>query len=573
MSLYRLRKSDVPLEKDAPFSVRPLIQNLLRDRGITKDEDAMSFIKPDYVRDTHSPQLLKDMEKATARFVSAIKGNERVAIYSDYDHDGIPGAVIFNDFFTKIGFANYEIYIPHRNAEGFGLNVEAIDELNERGAKVIVSVDCGINDLEEALHAKKLAIDLIVTDHHQAVRGIPEAYAVVNPNQDGCEYPNKFLCGAGVAFKFLQAVMELGAWNIQRGWEKWMLDMVAIATLSDMVPLVGENRVLAYYGLMVLRQSRRPGVRALLKKIGVRQSDITEDDVGFSISPRINAASRMGIPMDAYKLLSVTDQNEAERLVAHLEAINAVRKGIVASMVKEIHEVIRVRYKEGCIGRVIVAGNPAWKPSLLGLAANTIMEHYGSPVFLWGREGGTKLKGSCRARGVDVLTLMKDSPSLLEYGGHTMSGGFTIAPAEAHLLEDSLQRSYEALGVGKKQEARLVDDILPVEEVGREIHRELSALAPFGVGNPKPLFIFPAALVADVTSFGKEKNHLKIVLRASDSRTVNAVGFFMKREQFGVTLEKGLRINIVGTIERSTFGGREELRIRIIDIISNESYA
>ncbi len=576
MNSYVVREhTALPTQDD--LAVYPeLMQSLLKSRGFTTKETAEQFLNPDYDRDNHHPYRMKDMERAVERALKAIKNNEKIIIYSDYDADGIPGAVVLHDFFKKIAFENFENYIPHRTEEGFGLNIEAVEEFARDGAKLIITIDCGIADVLPVRRANDLGIDVIITDHHETGLEIPPAYAILNPKQADCQYPEKILCGSGVIFKFVQALVHTARQreivkDITYGWEKWLLDMVGLATLSDMVPLVGENRVFAYYGLKVLRISPRVGLMKLLKKVKTNQRYITEDDIGFMISPRINAASRMGVPLDAFKLLSTKDEVEAGMLSEHLHAINDERKGIVASMVKEIKKTIEHRISGGTMKKVIVLGNPDWKPSLLGLVANTLKDDYGCSVFLWGREDGSVIKGSCRSDGtlsvVDIMHGAKDS--FIAYGGHKMSGGFSVSHEKIHTLEDVLVSAHSILaekGLGIGIEPVMIDKKLSLDDVNWNTYKIIEQLAPFGVGNPKPLFMFERIVIKECKLFGKEKNHLELRFITSESKPVSAIAFFASahtREQ----LKSGMSINLVATLEKSMFKNYPELRLRIVDII------
>jgi single-stranded-DNA-specific exonuclease len=567
------------------------LQILLERRGITDEETAEKFLHPDYERDVHDPFLLKDMDKVVTRILQAIEKNEKVVIYSDYDADGIPGAVVLHDFFKKIGFKNFTNYIPHRHLEGFGLHHEAIEEFAKQKVNLIITIDCGIADVAEALVVKKLGMDLIITDHHEPPEKLPKAFAIIDPKQKDCRYPFKSLCGAGVIYKVVQAILksqknslhltktnrsenisEISESGIKVGWEKWLLDMVGIATLSDMVPLVGENRTLAFYGLKVLRKSPRVGLMKLLGLLKVDQSQITEDDIGFTISPRINAASRMGDPEDAFNLFATDDEEKADVYARHLDKINSERKGVVASMAKEIKHTIDKRLANGEVNKkVLVIGNPEWKPSLLGLVANSLKDTHGCPVFLWGRDGGNVLKGSCRSDGsVDLVELMRgvEEGILGEMGGHAMAGGFSVMQEKVHLLEDHLQISYEKLTLESnfKLEVQKEDMILSLDEVNLENYRYIEKLAPFGKNNPKPVFLFKKIEIKEVKLFGKEKNHLELSFHNSRGRTVKAIGFFMKADHFGSELKAGDKIDLLANFEKSTFRGFTELRLRIVGI-------
>ncbi len=573
---YALRDYSVQTSGDSLNGYPELLRDLLTARGITRAEDAEQFLNPNYDRDNHHPYRMKDMERAVERVLKAIESKERVVIFSDYDADGIPGAVVLHDFFKKIGFEHFENYIPHRHDEGFGLNIPAIEEFAKRGTALVITIDCGIADVAPVRRAVELGMDVIITDHHEPGSELPPAYAIVNPKQATCQYPEKILCGAGVIFKFVQALMYTARQrdivkNIPNGWEKWLLDMVGIATLSDMVPLVGENRVFAYYGLKVLRISPRIGLMKLLRAAKTNQRHVNEDDIGFMISPRINAASRMGIPRDAFRLLSTRDELEADELSTHLDGINNERKGIVASMVKEIKKTIAERIDNGTFKRVLVIGNPDWKPALLGLAANTLKNDYGCTVFLWGREGGELIRGSCRSDGtVSVVELMEATKdSFVTFGGHAMSGGFAVSHEHIHTLEDAIVSAYERITAhhaSREPEKVLIDRRLSINDVNWDTYKLVERLAPFGVGNPKPLFLFERVVVGESKMFGKEKNHLELKLATASGKPVSAIAFFASSEQKSA-VRAGMSINLVGTLEKSMFRNFPELRLRIVDII------
>jgi single-stranded-DNA-specific exonuclease len=575
MLKYKLAPApDNEAEKNL-LNYSPLVRQLLYGRGIKSAEEAEKFLHPHYENHSHDPFKLKDMDKAVERILKAVRNDERVAIWSDYDADGIPGAVVLHDFFKRIGHLNFENYIPDRHGEGFGLNALAVEQLAKNGAKVLITVDCGITDVDEALRAKELGMDLIITDHHLPGLVLPTAYAILNPKQADCIYPEKMLCGSGVVFKLIQALtLKLKTSNFQlpTGWEKWLLDMVGLATLSDMVPLTGENRVLAYYGLKVLKKSPRRGLNELLSVLKLNRADLTEDDVGFSITPRINAASRMGAPIDAFRLFATTDDAEAATLARHLDKVNTERKGKVASLVKEVRRTVEERGQKS----VIVAGNPNWRPALLGLVANSLAEDMRCPVFLWGREESPELKGSCRSGGsVDLSLLMNEARAVFsDFGGHKEAGGFSTTLEKVHLLESELERAYEALRTTRSDlvEERsdfVADAVISLDEVRESTYNEVQKLAPFGVGNPKPVFLFEKAKVCRVEQFGKDKQHLKLTFVKSDGVYVNAIKFYAKPEDFRSNLKdlEGKTVNLLAHLEKSTFGNRTEFRLRVVDLL------
>ncbi|MEK7208212.1 MAG: single-stranded-DNA-specific exonuclease RecJ [Patescibacteria group bacterium] len=595
MQKYKLAPApDSEIEKRL-LSYSPLLRQLLSGRGITSAEEAERFLNPHYENHSHDPFLMKDMEKATARILRAVQNDERIAIWSDYDADGIPGAVVLHDFFKKLGYDNFENYIPDRHGEGFGLNSEAIQQLSNAGAKLLITVDCGITDVEEVALANELGVDIIITDHHLlSSQGLPLACAILNPKQPDCSYPEKMLCGSGVVFKLIQALARTTFCKSKNlnGQEKWLLDMVGLATLSDMVPLTGENRVFAYYGLKVLRKSPRRGLNELFSVLRLNRAELNEDDIGFSITPRINAASRMGAPMDAFRLFVTEDEAEAATLARRLDKINTERKGKVASLVKEV----RRHVEEKGPRKVVVAGNPNWRPALLGLVANSLAEDMRCPVFLWGRDlsaatlaaqagESPELKGSCRSDGsVDLSLLMQEAHSVFsDFGGHKEAGGFSTTLEKVYLLESELERAYEKVRTISQTTIPqyLVDAKLSLDEVSWDLWRDVAKLAPFGVGNPKPLFLFEQVPILKVEPFGRERQHLKLVFEKQNGERISAIKFYSKPEDFGLEnaprsdlgsgersdLGTPFRINLLAHLERSTFRDFPELRLRIVAVV------
>ncbi len=550
------------------------IDNLLFHRGIKTPEEKQEFLNPDYNKHIHDPFLLKDAEKAAKRIIKAIENEEKIVIYSDYDADGIPAGVIFHDFFKKIGFKNFTNYIPHRHDEGFGLNTDAIKEFAKEKVNLLVTLDCGISDIDAVKLAKKKGIDVIITDHHEPHEELPPAFAIIDHKQKDCEYPEKILCGSGVGYKLIQAILKLNRFGLKEGHEKWLLDMVGLATLSDMVPLTGENRALAHFGMRVLKMSPRKGLMRLLGHLKIPQKHLTEDDISFMITPRINAASRMGVPMDAFRLLATNDDNEAHEYVQHLDKINNERKGTVAALVKEVKKIIAERHADNP-RNVIVAGNPEWRPSLLGLVANNLAEEYGKPAFLWGRDGDGVIKGSCRSGGtVSVVDLMHKAPAgtFSQYGGHAASGGFAVSNEAIHHLDDHLNVAFDLLAKEDKViDPDFIDMELLLDDVNWNSYGSVEKLAPFGVGNKKPTFIFRDIKIAGIKEFGKEKNHLELNFKKGNGQSMNAMGFFMTADQFknkkGETIKSTDLIDLVATMEKSMFRGRTELRLRIVDIL------
>ncbi len=534
-----------------------LVRALLAKRGITTEEEVAHFLAPDYERDTHDPYLLPDMERSVALIEEALKHNTQIALFCDYDADGIPGGVVLYDALTKLGARDVVVYIPHRNREGFGLNTTAIDSLAEKGVELLITVDCGSANAAEVAHAKARGMTVIVTDHHHVPEEEPPADALVNPNRAGSAYPNTALCGAGVAFKFASALLARS--SVVPGWEKWLLDMVAIATVSDMVSLrEQENRALASFGLVVLRKSRRPGIVHLCRKLGLSQRHLTEDDIGFSIAPRINAASRMDEPELAFRLLATSDEREAGELTRMLDRLNNERKGVVAAMVRKVREKLATR---STLNPVLVAGDPSWQPSLVGLVAGSLMDEYQRPVFVWGRDGNGVLKGSVRApAGSNIISLMEGlaEESLIEFGGHACAGGFSVSHDRIHSLEEELSALLEEQGAQTTTEEREPDLTLVPDSSLRDVYTLLSRLAPFGIDNPKPLVRIEQIADVSVRRFGKGNEHIELSLTHKEGGRIKAIRFFSHEnpDPHAIT-------SIAGNLELSRFAGREELRLRL----------
>lgn len=556
-----------------------LLDILLKNRGIL---DREKFLNPSYDEHLYDPYLLKDMEKAVVRIFEATEAKEKIVIYSDYDCDGIPASVIMNDFFKKIGYDNFTIYIPDRHDEGYGLHSDAITQFINDEIKLLITFDLGITAIDEVAQAEVEGIDVIIVDHHlPSERGLPKAYAVIDPKQEECKYPDDMLCGAGLAFKLIQALIKKYGeyWKINDGWEKWLLDMAGIATLSDQVPLLNENRVLAFYGLKVLKKTRRPGLIEIFRKAGVNISKLNEEDVTFTLAPRLNAASRMASPMSAFEVLATSDEVEAKTLADHLLKINNERKYLVAQIMKDVKKNLEKRILNEEEKPVIVIGNPKWRVGILGIIASKLTDEHKKPVFVWGADGNDLICGSCRSYGninlVEVMSSLPDN-SLLGFGGHSAAGGFSVAPEEIHFLEERLVSVFQNQKIGtllsdnlsgNDQDEKLIDATISIDDVTNENYRVIEKMAPFGAGNPKPTFILKDAEIYAVKEFGKEKNHLEVSFKSSKGVTIKAIMFFKNIESFNGDLTIGNRISLIVHFEKNNFAGRSELRLRIVDII------
>jgi single-stranded-DNA-specific exonuclease len=586
---WEIRKpiSKSAAEKLATYPV--FLRDLLAARGLTKLAEAEKYLHPSYERDLHDPFLMKGMKKAVERINKAITDNEKIIIYGDYDADGVPGVVIITAFFKEIGFTNFDIFIPDRQLDGYGLKDDTIVALAKDGAKLIITVDCGIGDVVPAKKAKELGMEMIITDHHLPQNKLPKVVAILDNKQSDDKYPDKMLCGASMAFKLVQALSQKNSHSFKIGWEKWLLDLVAIATISDMVPLDGENRLLAYFGLKVLRKTRRVGLLELFRTMKIQRDNVTEDDIGFMLAPRLNAASRMSHAVQSYFLLTTDDADQARDIVKHLEEKNKERK----AMVEHIVTVIEERLKEDKeLPAVLVFGDPTWQAGGLGLVANKLKDKYGKSAFIWGGNGATgEFKGSARSDGqVNLVKLMEAAGGekfFANFGGHFMAAGFAVAEAKMSELATRLNQAYKKLATEKYQEEVLVDKEISLDDITWENYYFIEEMGPYGMGNPKPIFMLKGVMIDAVKAFGSGGIHLELVFRNTKDKKIPAIGFFTclpavalakegtPAEKFdtlnghifkGVNLEVGQKIDALVTIEKSTFRNFPELRLRIVDI-------
>ena len=595
-------------------NLHPITKTLLTKRGIISEEAIKDFLFPSYEKHIGDPFGVHGVPVAVDRIVEAMKNKEKIAVYSDYDCDGVPGGVLLRTFFDDIGYP-VEIYIPHRHNEGYGIHKHAVDILKEKGVSLVITVDLAITNIEEIAYAKSVGVDFIVTDHHLPVhydplgdkeytgKGIvsgsqivPNAVAVLNSKQDVCTYDDDMLCGCAVAWKLACAllsrlkredvlVVSEKVKAFPEGWEKWMLDLVAISTVADMVPLQKENRALAYFGLKVLRKTKRQGLIHIFNEQRMKLDNLVEDDIAFTIAPRINAAGRMGDPIQAHMMLYEKDVEAAERYAYDLEELNTQRKYEVKDIVSTLvfdHQVYQ--------NKVIVVGDISWGPGILGLIAQNIIDETGKPTFVWGmgednREQTTDdrviLKGSCRSKGdVSVVDLMvhvgkvTDGGVLEGFGGHEQAGGFSISEVKLGELSDALNEAMKHVEKKDIASQEIVADMsLSIDDINDVTYKAIEVLAPFGVGNPKPIFMLENVTPLATKWFGKKNEHFEItyptsrggksLLRQGSVGHVKAIQFFASKD---IEEKTSKAHTALVHIEKSFFAGRTELRMRVVMI-------
>ena len=546
-------------------------RQMLFERGLKTAEARNRFFYPDYERDLHDPFQHKDMEKAAQRIVRAVKEGEKLVILGDYDADGMCGAAIFSDFLKKIGFANFEVYIPDRYQEGYGLSQKAVEKFMELKPALVVMIDCGITDSQgiEKLHSRN--IEVIVIDHHLAPPKLPEAYAVIDAKRKDDDYPYEYLCGAGEAFKTIQAILKIDSFGLPPGWEKWLLDLVGIAVIADMVPLTDENRTLVYYGLRVMQKTKRPGLLALYRKLNLNPSFITEEDIAFSVAPHINAASRMGRETTSFDLLITSSLTEAEWLVEKICQTKEEQRRLVDIIINEVKN----KYRDlDNLPPAILMGNLSWNPGVLGLSANRLLEFFSRPIFLWGKGPiSDNVKGSARSNDLSVVEIMCSLPEdfFIDSGGHHFAGGFSvslekIAEFEKKIIEVVSKKSRDKNRFLKME----ADQELDIEKVDGRLFENISRFSPFGAENPAPIFWFKNLELKHVAALGNNGLHLKLFFHKSNGEELAAILWHKGKRLELQNLKAGSKLELLAAVELSRYNGRKELRLAVEDYKINK---
>jgi single-stranded-DNA-specific exonuclease len=539
--------------------VKPLVARLLAHRGVVEPELARRFLSASLRSDLPSPFLMTGMEKAAERLARAVAARELICVWGDYDVDGTTGTATLICFLREIG-AEPIYYIPHRIGEGYGLNVEGLKQLRERGVGVLVSVDCGVSNFNEIEFARALGLDVIVVDHHQPPEPLPPALAILNPHQTGCGFPDKGLCGAGLAFYL---VIGLRAKLRDAGWFKGAepdlrtcLDVVTLGTIADMVPLKGVNRVLSRRGLEVLGGSTRPGILALKKIAGLRDGEVTAGQVGFRLGPRINAAGRMDAAVKVVQMLTTASSDEALKIAEELDAHNRERQATEAKVLEAALEIagadIGDRYS-------LVLGEDGWHPGVLGIVASRVVERFHRPTVVVGFLDGVG-KGSARSiRGFHMVDGLRSCADYLEkFGGHEYAGGLTIQREKfAAFAERFEATARQTLAPEDLTPLVEVDAELDFSAIGMELMKDLGALEPFGIGNPEPLFMTRGVEVAERKAISGGAR-LKLRHRG---KTLGAVAFGLSQ----ALPESATNIDIVYRVNENEWNGTYAVELRLID--------
>jgi single-stranded-DNA-specific exonuclease len=542
------------------LGIAPLVAMLLVNRGIDTIEKAKTFLYTEQ-QPFHDPFLLDGMDQAVKRIEHAIKQKEKILVFGDYDADGVSSTTVLLTALREKG-AIADFYIPNRFTEGYGPNEAAFRSAKEEGYTLIITVDTGIAAIHEAAVAEQLGIDLIITDHHEPGPVLPNAFAIIHPKKEGSTYPFQYLAGVGVAFKLAHAILGKVP--------EHLLEIAAIGTIADLVPLIGENRLIAKRGIQKLQTTKRPGITALLKVCGVNQSEINEDTIGFAIAPRINAVGRLESADPAVHLLMTEDPDEAMQLAQEVDALNKERQQLVNEITVEAIKEVEEKYPPEKYP-VLVVAKENWNAGVIGIVASRLVEKYYRPTIVLSidREKGLA-KGSARSIvGFDLFAnLSKCRDILPHFGGHPMAAGMTLSVEDIEELRNRLvQQANEILTEEDFIPVTTVDTVCTLSDVTIEAIEQLAMLAPFGVENPRPVFQINDVNVANMRKIGAEQNHLKTLFE-QDGHSLDGIGFGLGH--LGDEISPFAKISVIGELSINEWNNFRKPQLFIQDLSVNE---
>jgi single-stranded-DNA-specific exonuclease len=540
------------------YNINKLLSTILVNRGIVEEEQIKLFLNPTR-NDFHDPFLMPDMEIAVNRILKAVENNENIIIYGDYDVDGITSTTVLKSFLQERGM-QVDTYIPNRLDEGYGLNNEAIDKIVEENHTLMITVDCGISAVNEIEYANKKGLETIVTDHHEPGETLPKAIAVVDAKRKDNQYPCRDLAGVGVVFKLIQALGQKLKLE-EKEYLKY-LDIVCLGTISDIVPLIDENRVIAKLGLKLVEQTRNIGLKSILMSSGYKAID--SNTISFGVAPRINASGRMGHQEEALELFLSKDINKVNELTQKLNEYNLNRQQIEKNIYEEAIEQIKSKHLEN--NNCIVVAGKGWHNGVIGIVASKITEMYFKPSILLCLEDGIA-KGSGRSiPGFDLhKALTECSDELEKFGGHSMAVGVTVKEENLEVFDKKINQLAEESNVKDIVPIINIDSQVDLDEVTKEWAESLKMLEPYGEGNKMPLFAFKNLKIDSIRAL-TEGRHLKLTLQ-SNRNIVNAIGFNMG--ELANEYRIGEKIDVVGVLEINSFNGVDSLQINLKDVMKS----
>ena len=557
-------------------------QQLLHNRGLVEKDEIEDFLNPKY-ENLHSPFLFKDMQKAVDRIWQAIEENQKITIYGDYDADAVTANAVLQQTYKYLG-VEASSYIPDRFTEGYGVNMEALAKIRDSGSKIIITVDCGTNSIDAAEFCAANNIDLIITDHHEIIGNAPNAYALINPKNPSDNYPYSEITGVGVAFKLACGILSQkdkvssrfeppppaslpkgeGGRKAIDGYEKWLLDLVAIGTVADCHSLLGENRVLVKYGLKVLAKTKWQGLKALmaLAKVDIAKP-LDAYTLGFIIAPRLNAAGRLEHADTALSLLMETNHEKASTKAIELEAINKRRQDLTARIVSEAREQAELMGDR----KILVLANEEWHKGVVGLVAGRLADEFYKPVIILEKtlEFST---GSARTVGdFDIIAALKHSSEhLVRFGGHKQAAGLTLETGKMEIFYQSIL-NYADINIKEKSSAVLeLESELEASDLTPTSYQLQASLEPFGVGNLKPKFLISAMQIISMRQVGASKQHSQLQMQKGD-KTISAIAF--NSAYIEKNFKVGDTVDVAGELKMDEWNGRKELKLRIIELRSS----
>ncbi len=534
------------------YNISEILAKLIISRNV---EDIDMYLNGD-LSSLRDPYLICDMDKLIDRIYNAINNNEKICIYGDYDVDGITSITIMYKFLKSLG-ADVCYYLPDRLVEGYGVNKDALDKIKAKGVKLVITVDCGITAIEETEYAKELGIDMCITDHHECSEIIPSCIAVVDPKRKDDNYPFKMLAGVGVAFKTIVALAI--KYNIEKEEYLKYLDIVAIGTISDIVPLVDENRIISKFGLQMLKKTSNQGIKALLETINYKEIDSTM--ISFLVAPRINACGRLGKAEVAVELLLEEDENKAKIKALKLDELNSTRQEILKDILDNATNIIEssTTIKEN---NSIVLYNETWHNGVIGIVASNLVSIYNKPVILFTKENGV-IRGSGRCPSGFSLydALSKSDKYLIQFGGHELAAGMSVKEEELENFKNEFERQVTILNGNIKEQTIDVDMEIKKEDLNANILKDIRKIRPYGQSNPSPLFIYKDLKITAIRTL-KDEKHLKFILR-DDKYLIEALAFSKgdRRDEFKV----GDKINVICSVELNTYNTPKTIQFILED--------
>jgi single-stranded-DNA-specific exonuclease len=542
--------------------IAPLVVQILYNRGITDPDEMAAFLQADRPTSTADLFRMAGMNRTVDRIRRAIKANEPIAIYGDYDVDGVTATALLVQTLAAFG-AHVRPYIPHRAEEGYGLNPEALQHLKDDGVRLVITVDCGVRSLSEVAFAKAIGLDLIVSDHHMPLEDLPDTYALINPKQPDCPYPFKELAGVGLAFKIAQALLLVNARTENLPiplTEDDLLDLVALGTVADLAPLLGENRLLVARGLQQLRHTKRPGLRALLNFSGSKTIDTST--IGFALGPRLNAAGRLDHALNAYDLLMTQDNATADRIALELDLRNRDRQTLTRDLFEKAREIVTAHTNGTAL---LFAADPSFNSGVVGLVASRLTEEFYRPSVVI-EQGPHESRGSCRSIPEFHITQALDEcrELFVRHGGHAAAAGFTIETTKLETLSQRLSSIAERVLGGQELLPTLaVDAVLHLHKLKADLFHALKQLEPHGYANSTPVFASRGVSIVELRTVGAEGAHLK--MKVGDGGTVfDAIGF--KFGSMADRLSRGDKLDLAYTFEENEWNGERKYQLNIKDI-------